>query len=122
MDDKAVVAVRVQRGTARPYYLAGKGVRPEGVYVRHGAASVPASETRILRLIQETSGDCYEDARSLNQQLTFEAAAAYFARKKVAFGDAQMRSLEIIGRDGTYTNLGMLLSDQCVVLLEVNIM
>ena len=28
-DGKAVVAVKVQRGTNRPYYMAKKGLRPE---------------------------------------------------------------------------------------------
>lgn len=42
-DGKPIVCVIVQRGTARPYYLQGKGIRPEGVYVRQGAASVPAT-------------------------------------------------------------------------------
>lgn len=114
MEGKAVVAVKVQRGTARPYYLAAKGVRPEGVYVRQGASSVPASETAILNMIRETSGDRYEDARSINQSLTFGAAEAYFARKGIPFGDQQKRTLNLIGADGTYTNLGLLLSDQCV--------
>ena len=114
IDGKSVVVLTVQRGTARPYYIHSKGIRPEGVYVRQGAASVPASETTILNMIRETSGDCYEDARSLNQQLTFEKTAAYFKKKKVEFGEAQMRSLNIISPDGTYSNLGMLLSDQCV--------
>ena len=31
---KHVVLVDVQRGTERPYYIAKKGLRPEGVYVR----------------------------------------------------------------------------------------
>ena len=76
MDGKKVIVLTVQRGTARPYYIHSKGVRPEGVYVRQGASSVPASETAILNMIKETSGDCYEDARSLNQQLTFEKATS----------------------------------------------
>ena len=33
-DGKKVVAVSIQRGTERPYYIAKKGLRPEGVYVR----------------------------------------------------------------------------------------
>ena len=119
MDGKQVVVVTIQRGTARPYYLHGKGVRPEGVYVRQGSSSVPASEAAILRMIKETSNDSYEDERSLNQELTFGKTAEYFAQKGLDFGDAQKRTLNIIGTDGTYTNLGMLLSDQCVHTIKL---
>ena len=119
MEHKDVIVLTVQRGTARPYYLYSKGIRPEGVYVRQGASSVPASKTAILNMIRETSGDCYEDARSINQQLTFEKAKEYLAKKKVEFGDAQKRTLNIIGEDGTYTNLGMLLSDQCTHTIKM---
>ena len=114
IEGKTVVTVSVQRGTARPYYLGSKGIRPEGVYVRQGASTVPASETAILQMIRETGGNRYEDARSLNQQLTFEAATAFFGHRAVAFGNAQKRSLHLVGEDGTYTNLALLLSDQCV--------
>lgn len=119
MEEKPVVVLTVQRGTARPYYLAGKGIRPEGVYVRQGASSVPASETVILNMIKETSGDRYEDARSINQQLTFKKAEDYFAKRNLPFGVQQKRTLNIIGADGTYTNLGMLLSDQCVHTIKM---
>lgn len=119
MGGKTVIVLNVQRGTARPYYLSGKGVRPEGVYIRQGASSVPASETAILNMIKETSGDRYEDARSLNQQLTFEKATDYFTKRNLPFGEQQKRTLNIIGADGTYTNLGMLLSDQCVHTIKL---
>jgi len=119
MDGKPVVVVTVQRGTARPYYLAGKGIRPEGVYVRQSASSVPASETAILNMIKETSGDRYEDARSLNQQLTFEEAGRYFAKHDLPLGVQQKHTLNIICPDDTYTNLGMLLSDQCTHTIKL---
>ena len=70
-------------------------------------------------MIRETSGDRYEDARSLNQQLTFDATTAYFARREIPFGEKQMRTLNMIGEDGTYTNLAMLLSDQCVHTIKL---
>lgn len=73
-----VVCVSVQRGTERPYYIAKKGMRPEGVYVRQGYSSVPATDTAIRRMIKETDGDHFEDMRSLNQDLTFEAAKGNF--------------------------------------------
>lgn len=121
VDGHPVIIITVLRGTARPYYLAGKGVRPEGVYVRQGSSSVPASETAILNMIKETSGDCYEASRSLKQELTFEKTAKYFAKKGIDFGKAQMRTLKLIGSDNMYTNLGMLLSDQCVHTLKIAI-
>lgn len=114
-----IVKITVQRGTARPYYLASKGVRPEGVFVRQGASSVPASETAILNMIQETSGNNYEDARSLQQDLTFKHTGAYFKKKKVSFANSQKRTLGLIGNDGTFTNLAMLLSDQCAHTLKL---
>ena len=119
MEGKLVVVLQVLRGTARPYYLHSKGVRPEGVYVRQGASSVPASETAILNMIKETSGDCYEDARSINQQLTFRTAEEYFSKKNVEFGESQKRTLNLIGADGTFSNLAMLLSDQCTHVMKL---
>ena len=113
MDGKTVVVVNVQRGTARPYYLAGKGIRPEGVCVRHGASTIPAAESAILSMIKETSGDSYEEARSLCQQLTFDRTSAFFARRGVEFSDAQKRTLGLTALDGTFTNLAALLSEQC---------
>lgn len=119
MENKHVVVLIIQRGVARPYYLANKGIRPAGVYVRQGASSVPASETDILQMIKESSGDVYEEARSLNQNLTFKEAEAYFAKKHLQFGDVQKRTLQLISADGTYSNLGMLLSDQCISIIKL---
>ncbi|WP_293695038.1 RNA-binding domain-containing protein [uncultured Phascolarctobacterium sp.] len=112
-DGKDVVAVNIQRGTNRPYYLAKKGLRPEGVYVRQGYSSVPATDTAIRQMIKETDGDSFENMRSINQALTFEAAKKEFEKRKVVFGQPQMQTLKIVSTDGIYTNLGLLLSEQC---------
>lgn len=116
---RLVVVLSVQRGTARPYYLTEKGVRPEGVYLRQDAFSVPASETAILEMLRETSGHRYEDARSIQQQLTFDRAQRCFSKQDLPFDEEQKRALNIIGGDGTYTNLGLLLSDQCVHTIKL---
>ena len=114
MDGKTIIKIIVQKGTASPYYIAGKGIRPEGVYIRQGASSVPATETAILRMIKDTDGEKYEDVRSLNQDLTFLEAAKEFETRKVPFGPGQQKTLGIMNADGIYTNLGLLLSDQCI--------
>lgn len=110
---KAVVAVNIQRGTNRPYYLAKKGLRPEGVYVRQGYSSVPATDTAIRQMIKETDGDSFENMRSINQALTFETTKKEFEKRNIAFGQPQMQTLKLVSADGIYTNLGLLLSEQC---------
>ena len=112
-DGKAVVAINIQRGTNRPYYLAKKGLRPEGVYVRQSYSSVPATDTAIRQMIKETDGDSFENMRSINQALTFEKTKKEFEKRNVGFGQPQMQTLKLISADGVYTNLGLLLSDQC---------
>ncbi len=117
-DDKTIIAVEVQSGTNKPYYLHAKGLRPEGVYVRQGTSSVPASDIVIRKMIKDTDGDNYEDMRSLEQNLTFERASEEFAKRNIEFGEPQMRTLGIIATDGQYTNLGLLLSDQCPHIIK----
>lgn len=114
VDGKRIIAVDIQQGTERPYYIARKGLRPEGVYVRQGYSSVPATNTAIRRMIKDTDGDRFEEMRSLEQDLTFEAAEKEFSERNIPFGQAQMKTLGIMSHDGVYTNLGLLLSDQCV--------
>lgn len=111
---KDIIKVTVQKGTECPYYLQSKGLRPEGVFVRQGASSVPATERAIRRMIMETDGDSYEEMRSLNQELTFEAAAQEFKARGVPFGEGYLKTLHLVNEDGIYTNLALLLSDQCV--------
>ena len=101
-DGKQIVAIDIQQGTERPYYIAKKGLRPEGAFVRQGYSSVPATNTAIRRMIKETDGDHFEEIRSLEQSLTFEAARKEFSERNVLFGEAQMKTLGIMTHDGVY--------------------
>lgn len=114
IEGKNVIKVSVQKGTESPYYLTGKGLRPEGVFVRQGASTVPATENAIRRMITETDDDSYEAMRSLNQSLTFEVSEKEFSIRNVSFGTGQYKTLKLVNADGIYTNLGLLLSDQCI--------
>ena len=118
-DGKKIVEVEIQRGTDRPYYIAKKGMRPEGVYVRQGYSAVPATDAAIRRMIKETDGDRFEAMRSLNQYLSFEACKKEFTLRSVKFGALQMRTLKMIDQDGLYSNLGLLLSDQFIHTIKV---
>ena len=116
---KNILKITVQRGTLRPYYIHSKGLKPSGVYVRQGFASVPASDMLIKDMICDTDGDSYESARSLQQKLTFKRLKHEFDGKTLAFNEPQKRTLGITEFDDIYTNLGLLLSDQCPHELKI---
>ena len=119
IEDKKVVVIKVQRGASRPYYIGEKGLKPSGVYIRQGNSSIPASEEYIRQMIKETDGDSFEKLRSLNQNLTFNYTNMIFEKTGIKFGEVQKKTLGIIGEDNLYTNLGLLLSDQCVHTLKI---
>ena len=69
-------------------------------------------------MIKETDGDCFENMRSLEQNLTFRSAAAQFAKRNVPFDEIRMRTLGLVSNDGIYSNVAMLLSDQCTSTIK----
>ena len=113
IDSNDVIVVDVQKGASSPYYLTDKGIRPSGVYVRQGASSVPATDVAILKMIRDTDGDNFEELRSLNQNLDFDFLKKEFEDANIKLEHSQMRTFNIIDEDGLYTNLGLLLSEQC---------
>ena len=113
INDKSIVKVEVSTGTNRPYYLREKGLKPSGVFVRKGSSAQPMSEESIKEMLLQSSGRSFEMSRSINQSLSFTCFTTEMQRRGIEIGDAQMRTLKLIGDDGLYTNLALLLSDQC---------
>jgi ATP-dependent DNA helicase RecG len=113
IEDKKVIKIEVVPGTNKPYYLSDKGLKPSGVYVRKGSSSQPVSDEAIRDIIIQTSGASFENSRSMNQQLTFNYFNEKMKENGLQTGDAQFRTLHLISDDGLYTNLALLLSDQC---------
>jgi len=107
------IKLSVLRGTKRPYHLTDKGLKPSGVFIRHGVSSVPATDEVIRQMLRESDGVAFDKSRCLNQELTFSYTAQYFADNDVSFTESNMRSLHLVDEDGYYTNAALLLSDQC---------
>ena len=61
----------------------------------------------------------FEKLRSINQNLTFDYADKIFKKLGIEFGKVQKKTLGLIGEDNLYTNLGLLLSDQCSHTLKI---
>ena len=113
VEGKDVVRVTVNVGTERPYYLVKAGLKPKGVFVRRGSACIPVNENGIREMIMDTSGKSFEESRSLNQDLSFVALEKEMKERNLEFGREQMNILKMTGSDHLYTNLALLLSDQC---------
>lgn len=120
LTDEGTIMIDVSEGSVKPYYNKSKGLKPSGVYVRQGASSVPASVEQIRQMIKLSDGDEYESARSLEQDLTFDSAQRTFSLHKTEFSEEKYISLGIkkLG-DCLFTNLALLISDQCKHTIKV---
>ncbi len=114
------IEINVQEGSSKPYYLKSKGMKPSGVFVRQGASSVQASPDRIRMMIKDSDGDVFEEMRSVDQDLTFSAAASAFKKYGVDFSENKYPALGINNySDKEYTNLALILSDQCPYTVKI---
>lgn len=111
--NKCFIKITINQGTRKPYYLSDKGLKPSGVYVRSGTTASPASEDAIRMMIKIADGDSFESNRSLIQELTFSSLKDAFQIRGLTFTEVQMKNLGILSSDDIYTNLGLLVSDQC---------
>lgn len=120
IQENKVVRITVNEGTNKPYYLKGKGLKPNGIYVRQGTSSSSASPEKIRQMIKESDGDNFEEMRSMNQELTFTEAANAFKKYGVDFSKEKYRVLGITQNSiDLYTNIAMIVSDQCRHTIKV---
>lgn len=114
LEGKHVIRIDVSVGAERPYYVGKKGLKPSGVYVRRGSAKIPLSEEGIRRMIADSYGGSFEGRRSVRQDLTFKALKEECALRNIDIStDVKKKNLKLLGDDDLYTNLALLLSDQC---------
>ena len=114
LQENKVIRIEVGEGSYKPYYLKSKGLKPTGVYVRQGASSVQASSEQIRRMIKESDGDIFEEMRTIQQDLTFDQAEVAFDRYNVEFTEDKYIALGLRNiHNDQYTNLALILSDQC---------
>ena len=120
LQDNKVIRIEVGEGSYKPYYLKSKGMKSNGVYVRQGASSVQASPDQIRKMIKDSDGDVFEEMRTVVQELSFEEAERTFKRYKVDFSEEKYIALGLRNiDDDQYTNLAMILSDQCQHTIKI---
>ena len=109
-DGKNIVKVVIGRGVKKPYYIYEKGLKPSGVYIRINNTSQQASEYAIKQMIIASEDKSFESLPSTTQDLTFDYLESAFKRAKI---ELKPKTLGFIDANGSYTNLALLLSDEC---------
>ena len=112
-EGKWILKITVERGTAIPYCFTKHGLVPEGVWIRIGSNTVTATREHIRQMIKDNGMGQFILELSIEQNLTFNYTEKVFAEKNVAFNDNQKQTLGLIRSDGRYSNLALVLSDQC---------
>lgn len=113
VDNKEVIVIKVKEAPNKPYYLADKGLKTSGVYLRLGNVSVQASEEVIKKMLVDNSNNLFESGVSNIQDLHFEYLINLFKQHDIEIDDNKLKTLNIVNLDNKYTNLGLLLSDEC---------
>ena len=107
-----VLAIYVKEGDSKPYYLTEKGPKPSGTYIRIGRSKRQADDGEILTMIRDSSGWLWENQGSEEQNLSFDELSKIANKKNLDFGPHKFKNLRISAKDGKFTNLGLLVSDQ----------
>ena len=94
IEEKSVVVIEVGAGTKKPYYIAEKGMKSSGVYIRMNNTSQPASDETIRRMLIESERMPYELMVSLNQELTFAYLKQVFDKQNI---ELKMKNLRLLG-------------------------
>ena len=113
VEDKDIIIVKVSEAPNKPYYLSDKGLKSSGVYLRHGNVSVQANEEVIKKLLIESNSNSFENNVSNMQDLHFEYLKDIFKIHNIEIDDNKFKTLNIVNLNNEYTNLGLLLSDEC---------
>lgn len=114
---KHYITCQVSKGISPPYFVTQKGIT-EGVYIRSGSGKIKADSQAIKALISQANPVKPENQVSPVQTLQFVEAEAAFARLGLPFSDEQKISLGLKTIEGQYTDLGLILSDQCPDIIK----
>ena len=102
INGKDIIVVNVKEGPNKPYYLADKGLKPSGVYLRHGNVTVPADEEIIKKMLIENRSSSFEEELSTNQDLHFEYLKSILEKQNIEFNENKLKTLNIINLENKF--------------------
>lgn len=118
LDNKDYIIINVSKGV-NIYSLKDKGII-KGTYIRNGSCSMSATEETVKQMIIKNSNITFETSVANNQNLTFNYIREAFMGINIDINNKNiMKNLFMVDNNGNYTNLALLLSDQCPYTVKV---
>ncbi len=107
LQGKELVAVMVGRGTSKPYSRIG--------------APPPTAEAKPAAVPIVPMLGCFSEAAPCNAQLSFSSLALAMESSEIPADEQNLISLGITNADGRFTQLALLLSEQCPYNLRLTL-
>ena len=111
VNNKEIIVLHITSAPNKPYYIAEKGLKPSGVYLRLGSSSINATDEIIRKMIIENNTTSFETDISSNQELTFEYSTKIFEKNNITFNKSKYKTLKLQTKS-KFNNLALLISDQ----------
>ena len=111
-EGKSIIHIIVSSGNEKPYYIASKGMTPNGCYLRVGSSSQQMTENQIAELYAKRTRNTLKNIVSYHQDLTFEQLKIYYQERGLTLNDNFARNLELLTDDGKYNYIAYLLADK----------
>lgn len=111
IDNKEIIALHITSAPNKPYYIAEKGLKPSGVYLRLGTSSINATDEIIRKMIVENNIVSLEADISSKQNLTFTYFEKKLSENQIIFNDNKYKTLKLLSGN-KFNNLALLISDQ----------
>ena len=118
-DNKEILKIEIIKGSNPPYYIKSKGLNESGVYIRFGNTSRPASIEDIKNMIIDSKNITFESNVSIEQNLKFEYFKELLQINEIQLTDNMEVTLGLKDKENLYTNLGLIISDNCPYTIKV---
>ena len=118
-DNKNIIKIEIVKGNNPPYFIKSKGLNENGVFVRLGNTSRPATVDEIKDMIIQSKNITFESNISIEQNLKFEYFRNVLERNNIELNDNIQFTLGLKNSAGKYTNLALILSDNCPFTIKI---
>lgn len=96
IENKDIIIIKANDAPDKPYYLAVKGLKSLGVYLKHGNASVQANEEVIKKILMQSNSNSIESNISNIQDLHFEYLKNVFKSHNIEIDKNKFKTLNIV--------------------------